>query len=245
MKDEFKPPFLWLDGLFVKAPMEKVLPRFRGEMAAVTSKEGIENYEVTGRSTHIELILGPDATGSMTDERHKVSLGTFRVRGFARVSTVRCHPEWTFVEADHSYSPIYFFLQNWLAEPQIAIWSKTVGSPIIDAEDSGFAAHGFRFYEDGKEIRDVSYTKNFDGTNFYKRGLMQSFENPAHFKSRRREDKMNRAVLYEILENLDIDPVSVFEKRELDNAHLYTCDHEGQSCAIYEDDRLHYIRSRE
>ncbi len=101
--------------------------------------------------------------------------------------------------------------------------------------------HGFSFHENGMQNRYMEYKKNIhDGTEFTNSGMMQPFENREYYKAKRTKDRMTRAIICEYLAKLDIDALSVFERRELDNPYLYTADHEGQSCSIYEEDRLRY-----
>ena len=233
------PELTWIEGAFVRADLASVLSRFRGEMAAVGNQ-----FEATGEKAGIQSPLGMEPFPHMNPRLREKSEKGFSVHGFARVSVPRCNPNWTFVEAPFSVSSQNFFLHEWCQNaPILHIWSGlfTYSLSLSEAETPS-EMHGFCYEAEGHKMRWMEWKRDDEGTRLITRRKPVSFENVAHYKSKRTRDRMNRSVLFEILENLEIDPVSVFDRRELEDPHLFTSEPRGTSCNDYIEDRDRYRR---
>ena len=136
-----------------------------------------------------------------------------------------------------------YLLDEWLGVPSLQVWSGRDVPPLPEdeSEDDPSERDGFSYHADGTNKRCVEYSRNIhDGTEFTTRGKPHPFETLEHYKARRSRDRMTRAILFELLAKFEIDAVSVFGRRELDNPLFYTAEIPGQSCSIYEADRIRY-----
>lgn len=233
------PELPWIEGGFVRADLGEVLSRFRGEMASVGGQ-----FEAIGDQAQIQSALGMESFPHMHKRLREKSEKGFAVHGFARVSVPRCNSSWTFVEAPFGMSSQNFSVHEWCQNaPMLHIWSGhfTYEIDLSETHDPT-EMHGFCYEAEGRQRRWMEWKRDNEGTRLVSRRDPMSFETTSHYESKRTGDRMNRAVLFEILENLEIDPVSVLERRELDDPHLYTSERRGTSCNSFVDDRNRYRR---
>lgn len=237
------PEIPWLDGAFVRSDLETVAARFRGELASVAHNEGTGQYEVSGTAARIDIHpFGPELDSPMPPEAADRIAAQFPLRGFARVSRVRCAPDWVFVEGPMGVAVDQLVLDDLVGAPCLAIWSGLFSAPYFPSAGAGTAMDGFSYHADGAAVRSVEYCADASlrGKRFTTWGAVQSFETPAHYKARATADRMTRAILFDCLAALGLDAVSVFARRELDDPLLYTSDHPGLSCHVYVADRRRY-----
>ena len=241
------PDVIWLEGVFVRAKLDDVLARFRGEMATVIAREKVEHYEATGKNAKIEEPLGQETFPHMhPPHRRKAEQGS-SVHGFARVSVPRCNSDWVFVEPPFGVGSGHFFLHEWCQRaPVLHVWSGLFSWEIdVAAYKDATEAHGFCYEAEGSQMRWLEWRRSsHGGPRLIKRRKPLPFENTEHYKARQTKDRMNRRVLFELLGNLQIDAHSVFGDRALEDPHLYTSEPLGETCVGYVEERARYERFR-
>ncbi|MEL6523164.1 MAG: hypothetical protein AAFQ66_19485 [Pseudomonadota bacterium] len=237
------PEVHWLEGTFVRADLDVVLARFRGEMATVIARQNVQQHEATGENAGIQKPLGQETFPHMHPPHRRKAEQGFSVHGFARVSVPICNPDWVFVEPPFGLGTGHFFLHEWCHKaPVLHVWSGLFSYELDAAHDKdAMETHGFCYEAEGRQMRWLEWRRSVDeGTRLIKRRKPLPFENTAHYTAKRTKDRMNRRVLFELLGNLEIDALSVFGNRALKDPHLYTIEPLGETCAGYVEDRARY-----
>lgn len=234
-----------VQAVFVQADISSVLARFRGESlsAEEIDEDGVIWWEVTGEDARIKEPLGfealwqPDVLPWLESR--------YAVRGSERVSVVRSNPEFVLVEEACSIPNPYRSqdLKDWVGAPIYEFFSAIGPNPMQDVPDKVFGETHFpqhiMFASNQDNVRYVSTSKE-GSWKFESRGEMLPFERPEYYQRRFVKDRFNREIMGEYLAQLGIDPEATFVRRELDDPHLFTVDHEGDRLVSYQADKERY-----
>ena len=204
-------------------------------------------YEVSGAAAGIAQPFGPDVQELSGFARFGEDISwlpqKFPVRGSHRISVVRSNPAFVMIEGamNGALNTFAETLHRWTGDPALRVWSHTGPNPMLDLPvmlrpNSSGPDHGFSLHAAGTK-RWVHVQRRNRRLEFHSHGPVQPFENPGHYQKRFMKDRLSRAILFQYLVAFGLDPISIFERRELDDPLLYTSDHPGQDCSTYQAER--------
>ncbi len=215
----------------------------------VADPDGSDIFELQGEAARIGEEFGPDLNLFKSAPRDLVAFAesTFAVTAYARVSRLRSNPGWVLVEMPKPLESEQYIFDVWLGVRSIAVWSL---DRFWDARAELVYGHvleqpsireGFSYHEDGTNRRWVEYSSNeHDGVRFQRRGKPLWFEELSNYEAKEARDRISRRILFEYLERLEIDAVSVFGCHELEEPFLYSTRFVGKHCREFQSDRRRF-----
>lgn len=233
-----------LSGIFIESTIEEVASYFRGEAANVVYRGNGPLYEVHGDEANVADYFGPDSHLYPTIEWLE---DYFLLRGSHRVSVVSSNPEFVFVETfcNSSWPYLAQTLHEWTAKTVLEISSsegpnEMLQTPVKLHHPVVFPESMFQMWHQSLQ-RSVIVSKESNRWSFRQTGDALPFENLNYYQSKRKVDRLNRAILFEYIASLGIDPFDVFIDRNLEKPILFTSDHVGQNVKIFESERRQYV----
>lgn len=236
----------WINGVFVRASLDSVASKYRGELATAAARDKAEWYELTGPDARISEDFGPESAQLPIDQFPWLP-ARFPFRGSNRLSIVRSNPDYVLVEGCLHLPMMHLDeqLHDWTGAPVLRVWSVAGPNPLLDMPVTIFpnsrgTSDGFVFFADNRP-RTVE-RRTADGKSvFSQSGPVQPFETPSLYRRRQTAERFTREHLFQLMGRLGLDAEGIFLKRELDNPILFTCDHPGQSLSCYEAERQRYL----
>ena len=243
--------------LLVEADYADVLDRVRGEATAAHESglkdpaTAIELFELHGDAAQVHRPFGREAHYWAELPGLEFISDVFDLRGWRRVSRLRCNPG--FVLFEEELDTVRPFMDLDLAVwtggrvfgvmSQIAPYGLSLEHEAKLMVNFAVGQHTFLAVDQARK-RSVSYLASGTGAGskrFHAQGEPWDFEDSYEGLKPRERITRDRICLY--LERLGIDPESLFERRELDDPVLFTTDHAGPSACIYRDAADRYRRS--
>lgn len=226
----------------IQTDIEQVEAYFRGKYLDLK----LNSIEIQGEDPQPYSILRGSEAGAENQFQHPGEIPylkyawvreRFKTWGLHRISRPRSNPEFVMIEGNGNLTQ--FFVSDHMAQAfdqPVYTFFSAIGwddfdahlySPEFKLPKGELFTHEFSAKR-GTKLRDVLAIHDEGRYQFRQTGEPEWFERIEHYECRKIKDRLNRNVICEYLERMGIDPEGTFERRELDDAVLFTIDEFGE-----------------